>query len=341
VPGVVIDQATSTFSNMAPGASATNSSVFKIHFAGGFDCGTNADFTLSVTTTSDGNFSIPFRLGTTSTAGAPVRFNNNTSTPLVDVAVTDIPFTVSGFTGAVAKVTVSFYATHTFDSDLQISLVGPDNTAVLLSNLRGGAGQNFGTACSPDSSRTTFDDAAGTAIGVASAPFVGSFRPDQPLSAFNAKSGSALNGTWKLRFEDTAPGDSGVFLCGSIVITPAVCVTGGSCASGPTFTDDPLTVGVTVVKAVHIAELRTRIDAQRVRFGLGGYAWTDQPLTVGTVIKSQHVLQLRTALNEAYAAHGVSPPAPSYTDPGLPGGTLVKAQHITELRNAVIALEGV
>jgi len=339
VPGVVIDQAASTFSNMAPGATATNASLFKIRFTGGFVCGTKLDLTLSVTTASDGSFSMPFRLGTTFTVGAPARFDRNTSTPLPDVAVTDIPFTVSGFTGGAGKVTVSFYATHTFDSDLKISLIGPDNTTVILSNQRGGSGDNFGTACSPDGSRITFDDAAATAIGSGSAPFVGSFRPDQALSVFVGKSGAALNGTWKLRFDDRAGGDTGTFLCGSVVISPASCAAGGSCGGGAVFTDTPLTVGVTVVKQVHIAELRTRIDAQRARFGLGGYPWTNQPLTVGTLIKSQHVLELRTALNQAYAAHGVSPPAPSYTDPGLPGGTLVKAVHITELRNAVIALE--
>ena len=36
------------------------------------------------------------------------------------------------------------------------------------------------------------------------------------------------------------------------------------------FTDDPLIAGVTPVKAVHITELRARINTQRVRAGLAG-----------------------------------------------------------------------
>jgi hypothetical protein len=102
------------------------------------------------------------------------------------------------------------------------------------------------------------------------------------------------------------------------------------------FTDDPLIPGVTIVKAVHITELRARIDAQRSRVGLSFYSWTDFSLTPGsTVIKAQHIVDLRTALTQAYG--GRTPP--TYTDPGLAAGTTIKAVHITELRNAIVALE--
>jgi hypothetical protein len=102
---------------------------------------------------------------------------------------------------------------------------------------------------------------------------------------------------------------------------------------------DPLVVGVTVAKGVHVTELRSRINAQRVRFGLGAYPWTDATLTpAGTVlIKAMHVTEMRTALAAAYTAHGLTPPV--YTDSALAPGTTVKAIHITELRNAVISLE--
>ena len=48
--------------------------------------------------------------------------------------------------------------------------------------------------------------------------------------------------------------------------------------------------------------------------------------------------QLRTALGEAYTAHGLTPPI--YPEPILERITTVKAIHITELRNAIVALEG-
>ena len=88
--------------------------------------------------------------------------------------------------------------THTFDGDLVISVIGPDGTTVLLSNRRGGGGDNF--------TDTVFDDEAATAISAGSAPFTGSFRPEQPLSAFDGKPAA---GQWKLRISDEAGDDTG------------------------------------------------------------------------------------------------------------------------------------
>lgn len=103
------------------------------------------------------------------------------------------------------------------------------------------------------------------------------------------------------------------------------------------FTDDPLQSGQTIVKGVHITELRGRINGLRTRFGLGAYTWTNGSLT-GVVVTAAHVTELRTALSEAFTAHSLTPP--TYTDPSLLAGTIIKAVHITELRNAVITLEG-
>ncbi|HET9830529.1 MAG TPA: delta-60 repeat domain-containing protein [Vicinamibacterales bacterium] len=108
--------------------------------------------------------------------------------------------------------------------------------------------------------------------------------------------------------------------------------------NGP-FTDTTLTSGLTIIKAVHITELRTRIDAVRLANGLSVFAWTDPVLTPGvTVIKMQHVLDLRAALADAYIAGGSIPP--DYTDPTLSAGaTIVKASHIMELRSALSVAE--
>lgn len=104
------------------------------------------------------------------------------------------------------------------------------------------------------------------------------------------------------------------------------------------FTDSTLTPRASSVRAVHISELRARVDGVRAGVGLGAAAYGDPSLIVGTtVIGAQHLVGLRTALAEAYVAAGVSPP--SYTDPGLAAGDVVKAVHITQLRSAVTALE--
>jgi uncharacterized delta-60 repeat protein len=105
------------------------------------------------------------------------------------------------------------------------------------------------------------------------------------------------------------------------------------------FTDPSLAAGVTPIRTVHIAELRTRVDALRVKDGLSAYAWTDATLVAGHAkIRAVHITELRAALQQAYVAAGVTPPV--YTDQALaPGLTAVKAVHVLELRSAVVALE--
>jgi hypothetical protein len=89
---------------------------------------------------------------------------------------------------------------------------------------------------------------------------------------------------------------------------------------------------------VHISELRPCISALRARFGLSAFLFTDPDLT-GAVVKTVHVLELRTALRGAYVAAGRMP-LPTYTDPTLTvQQTLIQAAHIQELRAAVSALE--
>ena len=106
----------------------------------------------------------------------------------------------------------------------------------------------------------------------------------------------------------------------------------------PCFTDDPLTPGSTTLKAVHITELRTRIDALRTGNGLTVFLWTDATLTTGVTLASAvHVTDLRTALDEVYTA--LTQTLPRYLDPTLTAGLPIKADHITELRAAVVALE--
>ncbi len=105
------------------------------------------------------------------------------------------------------------------------------------------------------------------------------------------------------------------------------------------FTDDPIVPGETPIRAVHVTELRTRIDGLRAAAGLGRFAWTDPVLRAGaTRVRLVHLTELRSALAEAYAAAGR--PAPRWTDASPSEGTTpIRAVHVTELRAAVVALE--
>jgi len=109
-------------------------------------------------------------------------------------------------------------------------------------------------------------------------------------------------------------------------------------ANAVIFTDATLIPGSSTIRAVHITELRTRIDAQRVRFLLAPFPWTDLTVVAGTTtVRAVHITELRSALAQAYAAAARTPP--TYTDPSLGPGTTMRVVHITELRSAVMAIE--
>jgi len=85
-------------------------------------------------------------------------------------------------TGTVAWVKVKVGITHTYQGDLEVALIGPDGTTVLVHNRTGAGTDNINTEY-PD-------------LTV----------PAQSLSAFTGK---AINGAWKLRVRDLAAVDTG------------------------------------------------------------------------------------------------------------------------------------
>ena len=98
--------------------------------------------------------------------------------------------------------------------------------------------------------------------------------------------------------------------------------------------DDPLTAG-TFVKAAHITQLRTAVNAVRAVAGLSAATFTDAAVVAGTTtIKATHLRELRHALNQGRASAGLS--YMTYTDMAIttPPGR-IKAAHVTDLRNAV------
>jgi subtilisin family serine protease/subtilisin-like proprotein convertase family protein len=110
----------------------------------------------------------------------------------------------------IGKITVKLNITHTYDSDLRISLKSPAGTTITLVNRRGGSGDNF--------TDTVFDSDAAVSITSGTAPFTGTYRPEQSLTAFNTQNAS---GTWSLIIRDMARTDVGRLNSWSITITPA------------------------------------------------------------------------------------------------------------------------
>ncbi len=96
---------------------------------------------------------------------------------------------------------VSLNLEHTYTGDIDIKIVAPDGTEVILSDRNGGSGDDY--------TNTTFDDDATSPISSGTPPFTGSFSPDGNLSDFN---GLTSQGDWTLVITDNAGGDGGQLL---------------------------------------------------------------------------------------------------------------------------------
>ena len=184
----------------------------------------SCDVTNSVSTVSSASATLTVQaLGTATTVSSTTAtFIPDATSATVPGTAVEVPFTVSGIAGTVGEVAVSMYLTHTYVGDLVITLVAPDNSSVVISNMAGSgtatspAAAALGTACG---TYAVFSDTGTASIDTQVSPpaIVGTFRPSFPLEAFNGKS---PNGTWKLRFQDFGPGDTGTFQCGVLSIKP-------------------------------------------------------------------------------------------------------------------------
>jgi len=109
--------------------------------------------------------------------------------------------------GTVLDVNVRVTVTHTWDDDLTIKLESPAGTIVELTSVNGGGDDDY--------IDTWFDDEATDLITTGTAPFTGSFQPEQPLAGFD---GEEQMGQWTLHVIDDVPGDNGTLESWSLAI---------------------------------------------------------------------------------------------------------------------------
>jgi RHS repeat-associated protein len=110
----------------------------------------------------------------------------------------------------------------------------------------------------------------------------------------------------------------------------------GAGGSAPTFTDDPLVSQVTVIKLEHLTELRMAVNQLRARAGLAPATWSSDPDPQRnvTTVKADHIRQLRTKLEEALNALHL--PIGGYTHPTLTeNSSLIYAIDFQELRKQI------
>ncbi len=141
---------------------------------------------------------------TNSTGGAIPDNNTEVCFPL---SVSGLPTQINSTFG-LSQVCVDL--THTWDGDLDIKLKAPDGTVVVLSNNNGGSGDNYTNTC--------FAMNAPTAIGAGSAPFTGSFIPNNSINGVN--NNQDPNGTWYVCIIDEVPADFGSLVSFSITFSP-------------------------------------------------------------------------------------------------------------------------
>ena len=126
-----------------------------------------------------------------------------------------VPLNVASTT-AISSLSVGLRFNHTYDADLLIELVSPSGQTIELANHAGGSGNNFGSGAESCSGQlTVFSDTAETSILYGTAPFAGTYKPQQLLSVF---SGQNPAGQWKVKVSDQWTLDHGELFCAQLIL---------------------------------------------------------------------------------------------------------------------------
>jgi uncharacterized repeat protein (TIGR01451 family) len=227
--GAIVAQGFSAYPNLPSNGVAFNLTPFILSTESSFVCGTPVNLTLVLK--SDEGIQTNYIQLPSGVVGSPDTLTSSTIVPIpsTDVPVNS-PILVSGLQ-SVGKITVSVCLTNLFDYGMMLKLISPGGTNVILSQNTTGFGPDYGVGCGAGM-ETTFDDAANGPISSGAPPYIGSFQPDEPLSAFNLLTGTNLNGQWKLQVVDDFPGNAAALLCWSLNVSPEVCVDGGGQCPG-------------------------------------------------------------------------------------------------------------
>jgi len=201
---------------LAPGASRT---VDLVAFAAGSGSKTTtAKVLTSDRDTGSANNAKSLTTMVTGSGTTTTYSTGNLAVAIPDDEIVDVPVDVTT-DRAILKAVASVRLDHSSDEDLSISLISPAGTEVALSDGNGGTGDDYGGGANDCSGTpTSFDDIAATPITAGGAPFAGSFRPEEPLSAF---AGENQEGGWILRIVDSGDGDTGTVGCVQLRIRSA------------------------------------------------------------------------------------------------------------------------
>lgn len=265
--GIVVAEATARFPDLGPAATARSLTPFRVSTPRSLRTGEPIPMTLTLSS-SEPTRTNAFGLDTGRLSPTPVSVHNDSPCPILeslspdDVTWTTQKVVVAGFANPIGRVTVSLHATHPRPGDLTIDLESPGGQRLSLIQNRGSWGFGFGTNCEPESARTTLDDRAALAIDTGHAPFVGEFRPEQPLAMLAGAQGSAANGEWRLCIADTKPFFAGTLECWTLNLFPIESTDGGGhCLADVALsaweTPDPVVIGSNLTYTITVENRRS------------------------------------------------------------------------------------
>ncbi len=210
-------------SNIAnPVASPSTSTTYTVYFTNGVHDTCSAVIPVTVISpTADAGTVQTICAGSSINLAATSSFNaapqtlsfiHSATDSIKDLQTLSTTVNVTGFNqstiNSYTTISLCLNLTHTWDADLSISLVCPGGTVIDLSSNNGSSGDNYTNTC--------FSATAATAITAGSAPFTGTFTPEQ---AFSNLMGCLANGTWTLKVKDGSGGDVGLLNNWTLTLT--------------------------------------------------------------------------------------------------------------------------
>lgn len=100
------------------------------------------------------------------------------------------------------------------------------------------------------------------------------------------------------------------------------------------WTNDPLQPDITLVRKVHVDELRAWINNRRQDIGLSPFSWTDPDIIANsTLVRDDHINDLRTAISGVHTTCGQT--APTWSETLTANVTNIRAIHVEEIRDKV------
>ncbi len=240
-PTATVTATSAVFGDAAPGGASSNVLPFVLRISPAHVCGEPVKLRLSIAGTGvapEQSVELEIATGTAPGLGAAqtFTFNGTLAIPDANAVGTTATINVSGFApgqvigdvdarilGTTCSATAGATTvglTHSFVSDLIVTLTPPAPALmpVQLLNMPGGANFNGGN----NFCNTIFDDGASNNIQNIAAsgnPWSGSFRPMGNMATLN---GLSPNGAWTVRLVDLLAQDTGTLRSMSLVIRPRI-----------------------------------------------------------------------------------------------------------------------